>query len=211
MFLIHLLAWPWGSIISGHRRALSTIIPLSTENESTGRPAMFHARILTGLPRVEFRENDSEQGIFFTLHCSTQPDIQSYMTKEEKTTQISSDWRTKVTSLVSTITLFTGAVYKSGFTLRFLTSENKWWEIYECMQQARMYELQSLISIEPWLIYVKASQPNTTVTRFAFPVPWCRLPLYISSSDSFVALSPCDGCLFWLELSGLVTKEVPLD
>ena len=49
---------------------------------------MFHARILTGLPRVAFRENDSEQGIFFTLHCSTQPDIQSYMTKKEKTTHI---------------------------------------------------------------------------------------------------------------------------
>ena len=49
---------------------------------------MFHARILTGLPRVAFRENDSEQGIFFILHCSTQPDIQSYMTKEEKTTHI---------------------------------------------------------------------------------------------------------------------------
>ena len=45
---------------------------------------MFHARILTGLPRVAFRENDSEQGIFFTLHCSTQPDIQSYMTKEKQ-------------------------------------------------------------------------------------------------------------------------------
>lgn len=45
---------------------------------------MFQARILTGLPRVAFRENDSEQGIFFTLHCSTQPDIQSCMTKEEK-------------------------------------------------------------------------------------------------------------------------------
>ena len=69
---------PWGSIISGHLRALSTTIPLSTENESTGRPAMFHARILTGLPRVAFRENDSEQGIFLTLHCSTQLDIQSW-------------------------------------------------------------------------------------------------------------------------------------
>ena len=49
---------------------------------------MFQARILTGLPRVAFRENDSEQGIFFTLHCSTQPDIQSYIAKEEKTTHI---------------------------------------------------------------------------------------------------------------------------
>lgn len=73
-------AWaglPCGSIISGHLLALSTTIPLSTEKESTGRPAMFHARIFTGLPSVAFKENDSEHGIFLTLHCSTQPDIQS--------------------------------------------------------------------------------------------------------------------------------------
>lgn len=80
-------AWAWlpcGSIISGHLRALSTTIPLSTEKESTGRPAMFHARIFTGLPSVAFKENDSEHGIFLTLHCSTQPDIQSY----KQTTQV---------------------------------------------------------------------------------------------------------------------------
>ena len=79
----------------------------------------------------------------------------------------------------------------------------------ERMQQARMYELQSSFSTEPLLIYGKASQPNTTVTRCAFPLARFRLPLYISSSDLFVALSACDGYLFWLELSGLVTTEIP--
>ena len=72
--------------MSGHLRALSTTMPLSTEKESTGSPAMFHARILTGLPRVALRENDSEQGIFFILHCSTQLDIQSCV--QRMTTEI---------------------------------------------------------------------------------------------------------------------------
>lgn len=49
--------------MSGQRLALSTMIPLSIEKESTGRPAICHARILTGSPRVEFTENPSEQGI----------------------------------------------------------------------------------------------------------------------------------------------------
>ena len=31
IFLIHLAAWPWGSIISAHLLALVTITPLSTE------------------------------------------------------------------------------------------------------------------------------------------------------------------------------------
>ena len=148
----------------------------------------------------------------FSLHYTVLPSLiysPIWQRRNNNTHQSGRDWRTKVTSLVSTITLITGEVYKSGFTLRFPTSENKWQEIYECMQQARMYKLQSLFSTEPWLIYVKASQPNTTVTRYAFALAWCRLPLYFSSSDFFVALSACDGCLFWLELSGLVTKEVP--
>ena len=70
----------------GHLRALSTIIPLSTEKESTGRPAMFQARILTGLPSVAFKEKDSEHGIFFTLHCSTQLDMQSCARREREAT-----------------------------------------------------------------------------------------------------------------------------
>lgn len=54
---------PWGSIMSGHRRDFSTMIPFSMENASTGRPAMFHARTTTGSPSVAASENDSEQGI----------------------------------------------------------------------------------------------------------------------------------------------------
>jgi hypothetical protein len=50
MFLIHLLAWPCGSISSGQRRALDTMMPLSMENESLGSPSMVQSRILTGSP-----------------------------------------------------------------------------------------------------------------------------------------------------------------
>ncbi len=68
MFLIHLLAWPCGSIHSGQRRELFTMIPLSIEKASTGKPAICQARILTGSPRVLVNENVSEQGIFLALH-----------------------------------------------------------------------------------------------------------------------------------------------
>eukprot|EP00959_Pyramimonas_sp_CCMP1952_P082876 1732102-Pyramimonas_sp.AAC.1 len=44
MFLTHLFACPCGSIISGHRRAFATMMPLSMENESFGSPAMSHSR-----------------------------------------------------------------------------------------------------------------------------------------------------------------------
>ena len=50
IFLIHLLACPWGSIIKGQRLALNTIIPLSTENESVGNPSIFHCLIRTASP-----------------------------------------------------------------------------------------------------------------------------------------------------------------
>jgi hypothetical protein len=43
------------------------MIPLSTENWSVGRPAIFHARILTGSPRVAIREKSSEHGIPLSL------------------------------------------------------------------------------------------------------------------------------------------------
>ena len=51
-FLIHLLACPWGSIISGQRRALATTMPFSMEKESLGRPAISQSRTLTGSPRM---------------------------------------------------------------------------------------------------------------------------------------------------------------
>ena len=53
--------------MSGQRREFEVMIPFSTEKESTGRPAMFHARILTGSPRVTVTEKDLEQGIFFSV------------------------------------------------------------------------------------------------------------------------------------------------
>ena len=43
--------------------------PLSIEKASLGRPAMFHAWILIGSPRVRVREKSLEQGIF--LSCKT--------------------------------------------------------------------------------------------------------------------------------------------
>ncbi len=49
--------------MSGQRRAHVTMMPLSMENESLGRPAMPHARILTGSPSVATRENVAERGM----------------------------------------------------------------------------------------------------------------------------------------------------
>lgn len=57
---------PCGSIKSGHLLEFPTMIPLSTEKESTGRPAMFQARIFTGSPSVTLRENVSEHGMCFS-------------------------------------------------------------------------------------------------------------------------------------------------
>mmetsp|Transcript_47092 Transcript_47092/g.87775 ORF Transcript_47092/g.87775 Transcript_47092/m.87775 type:complete len:268 (-) Transcript_47092:1348-2151(-) len=48
VFLIHLLACPWGSMKSGQRRALETMMPFSVDTMSLGRPAICHARTLTG-------------------------------------------------------------------------------------------------------------------------------------------------------------------
>ena len=50
-----------------HLLELSTMTPLSTEKLSVGKPAMFHALILIGSPRVLLREKSSEHGIF--LDC----------------------------------------------------------------------------------------------------------------------------------------------
>jgi hypothetical protein len=46
-----------------HRLALSTITPLSMENESVGKPAIFHARIFIGSPRVLLSEKSDEHEI----------------------------------------------------------------------------------------------------------------------------------------------------
>ncbi len=69
-----------GSIMRGQRLALVTIIALSMENESFGRPAMPHARINTGSPRDAVREKVEELGMplaadmdtHFLTTCKTQ-------------------------------------------------------------------------------------------------------------------------------------------
>lgn len=60
----------WNSLTSG---TYDNIIPLSMENESVGKPAMFQARIFTWSPRVAISEKSSEQGIprSFTLFIHT--------------------------------------------------------------------------------------------------------------------------------------------
>ena len=68
---------PCGSIISGQRRELDTMIPLSMLKLSTGRPAICQARTLTASPRTALREKTLEQGIFFERHFLCQSFIQS--------------------------------------------------------------------------------------------------------------------------------------
>lgn len=71
MFLTHLLACPCGSIMSGHLRAFATTIPFSIENESFGRPAMSHSRVLTASPRTEVREKVGDRGICSEAQSAT--------------------------------------------------------------------------------------------------------------------------------------------
>lgn len=52
IFLIHLLACPWGSIIRGHLRQLYINIPLSVDKESVGRPCYCQSLICTYSERI---------------------------------------------------------------------------------------------------------------------------------------------------------------
>lgn len=61
LFLIQRLAWPWGSIINGHLRAFSIMIPFSIEKESTGSPVIYHWRIRTGSPKTRSKLKSSKQ------------------------------------------------------------------------------------------------------------------------------------------------------
>ena len=54
------------------------MMPLSTENWSVGRPAMFQARIFTWSPSVAIREKSSEQGIPRSFTLWIQAAIWSY-------------------------------------------------------------------------------------------------------------------------------------
>ena len=63
--------------MSGQRREFEMIIPFSTENESTGRPAMFQALILTGSPSVAETEKEGEHGMAFSVHSECHSRTQS--------------------------------------------------------------------------------------------------------------------------------------
>lgn len=63
----------WGSISSGHRRALLTTMALSMEKPSLGRPSMTQLLILTGSPRTLTILKSLVQGIWLAsqaaIHC----------------------------------------------------------------------------------------------------------------------------------------------
>jgi len=68
-FLIHLLAWPWGSINSGHRLENWTITPFSTERVSRGRPHICHDLIFTGFDNVKTRLTPSVWGTWYSVNA----------------------------------------------------------------------------------------------------------------------------------------------
>lgn len=60
LFLIHLFAYPCGSIIRGHFRLFSMMRPFSLEKESTGSPLICHLLIYIDSPRTYSREKFSK-------------------------------------------------------------------------------------------------------------------------------------------------------
>ena len=82
----------WGSIMSGHRWLLSTMIPLSTEKLSTGNPAIFQSRILTGSPKVFTMEKTLEQGISFSRHKSIHSWVASCKTVIVQLLNVIKEW-----------------------------------------------------------------------------------------------------------------------
>lgn len=71
-FFIHLLAYPWGSIIRGHLLQLKMKIPFSIDNLSAGRPYSCHSLTWTSSERILWRVKLSATGIFFSLKSFTQ-------------------------------------------------------------------------------------------------------------------------------------------
>ena len=63
----------WGSMSSGHRRALLTMMALSMEKPSLGKPSMTQLLILTGSPRTLTILKSLVQGIWLAwqaaIHC----------------------------------------------------------------------------------------------------------------------------------------------
>ena len=59
---MNLLAWPCGSIISGHLFVTDMMMPFSIEKASAGRPSMFHCRTVTGSARIFERVQSGVKG-----------------------------------------------------------------------------------------------------------------------------------------------------
>ena len=64
IFLIHLMACPWGSTMRGQRLLVVTITPFSVENASEGSPWMFQSRTEVGFPKKLAKVKSGLQGIF---------------------------------------------------------------------------------------------------------------------------------------------------
>lgn len=69
MFLIHLIACPWGSTMRGQRLLFVTITPFSVEKASEGRPWMFQSLTTVGLARKLANEKSGVQGICSSRTC----------------------------------------------------------------------------------------------------------------------------------------------
>ncbi len=63
MFLIHLMACPWGSIMRGQRLLVVTMTPFSVEKASEGSPWMFQSLTEVGLPRNVANEKSGVHGM----------------------------------------------------------------------------------------------------------------------------------------------------
>jgi len=61
LYLIHVSAWPWGSIISGYRDDLVTMIPFWMERSSEGSPSRFHSPTVAASTKnwVSWRSSDT--------------------------------------------------------------------------------------------------------------------------------------------------------
>ena len=95
---------PCGSIMTGQRLELDTMIPLSVLKLSTGNPAICQARTLTASPRIALRENTLEHGIFFAMHFLCQSFIQSFTQKNRDERTFARKWeQTQKISSVSAV------------------------------------------------------------------------------------------------------------
>mmetsp|Transcript_68216 Transcript_68216/g.156579 ORF Transcript_68216/g.156579 Transcript_68216/m.156579 type:complete len:204 (+) Transcript_68216:3137-3748(+) len=71
MFFTYRLAWPCGSIIRGHRRAVSMMMLFSMDTRSSGSSQMAQWRILSGSPSISLRVNWALRWIFLVSRAAT--------------------------------------------------------------------------------------------------------------------------------------------